>query len=424
MSQSHDRFWRVFAAITFLNQIVRVPLLLSLATSVKDLEAYFVISATSIPVQFIAQDILQYRSKIHRIMPFERIGLPLFACASIAYVTWHHGWGIGFSYLVFAVAILLYGASVGHLRDVFPAGRVLAMDALYNTGATFMGVTSVLLVHDGSKLGIVVILSQAGIAALVSVLNVFSIRRKHHSVVTATTIMSPPPDNRIKSTPLMLASIMATTQLERLVIAVSQPAVLVSISLAAGITQAWRKIGMDDALVFERLRQRSNADLYHAMRAELIRARFMFYPPLLFAIIASVFVSDIAGWCSANGLFRSLDLDGYTTTAAILCVYLAVMPSAIVMINTLRQRVVPVHGLGWGSLALIASFEIAALVFTDLIAPHMNLAMFMIIVNAGLSHALFMALCPIRLRDSFKLLRLDFTVYILVIAMPAWIQLL
>jgi len=222
----------------------------------------------------------------------------------------------------------------------------------------------------------------------------------------------------------MLASIMATTQLERLVIAASQPAVLASISLAAGITQAWRKICLDDAVVFERLRLRSNADLYHAMRAELTRARFMFYPPLLFAIIASVFVSDIAGWCSANGLFRSLDLAGYTTTAAILCVYLAVMPPAIVMINTLRQRVVPVHGLGWGSLALIAGFEIVALVFTEMIALHMNLAMFMVIVNAGLSHTLFMALCPIRLLDSFKLLLLDFTVYFLVIAMLTWIQLL
>lgn len=424
MIQSHASFWRIFAAITFLNQIVRVPLLLSLANSAKDLEVYFVISATSIPVQFIAQDILQYRSKTHRLLPFERMGLPIFACGSIAYVAWHHGLTIGCSYLIFAVAILLYGASVGYFRDVFPAKRVLAMDALYNTGTTLMAVTSVLLIHDGSKLGYSIIFSQAGMAVTICVLNVLAIRRKRRDVLPSPMAMATASISQNSVTPMILTSLMATTQLERLIIAASQPAVLVCISLAAGVTQAWRKLGMDDAVVFERLRQRLDEDLYQAMRSQLILARLVFYPPLLFALIALVFINDIAVWFSAHGFFRSLDTSGYVNTMAIICIYLAAMPPAIVMINTVRLRIAPLHQMVWVAIVLLGIMEIAALIFPSALAQHINLAMVMIILNAGLSHILFMALCPVQLNDSFRLLRLDIAVYIFIIFILIWIQVL
>lgn len=424
MSQSPARFWRVFAAITFLNQIVRVPLLLFLANSAKDLEVYFVISATSIPVQFIAQDILQYRSKTFRLLPFERIVLPLFACGSIAYVALHHGFAIGCSYLIFAASILLYGASVGYLRDIFPAKRVLAMDALYNTGATLMAVTSVLLIQDGSKLGHSIIFSQAGMASTICALNLLAIRRKRRDALPSPIAIATVSNSHNSTTPLILASLMATTQLERLIIAASQPAVLVCISLAAGVTQAWRKVGMDDAVVFERLRQRLGEDLYHAMRSELIHARLVFYPPLLFALIACTFINDIAIWLSTHGFFRSLDPSSYANTAAIICIYLAAMPPAIVMINALRQRVAPLHQIGWGALISLGLAEIAVLIFPYALVKYINLAMVMIILNAGLSHVLFMSLCPVQLNHSFRLLRFDVAVFIAVISILIWMQLL
>lgn len=400
-----------------------MPLLLSLANSAKDLESYFVISATSIPVQFIAQDILQYRSKAHRLLPFERMGVLILACGSITYVAWHHGLTIGSSYLIFSVAILLHGASVGYFRDVFPAKRVLAMDALYNTGTTLMAVTSVLLIHDGSKLGYSIIFSQAGMAATICVLNVLAIRRKSRDASSSPMAMATASISQNSATPLILVSIVATTQLERLIISASQPAVLACISLAAGVAQAWRKVGMDDAVVFERLRQRQE-DLYQAMRSELILARLIFYPPLVVALIVTVFINDIAVWFSVHGFFRSLDPSGYVNTAAIICIYFAAMPPAIVMINTVRQHTAPLHQLGWGALVLLVTVEIAALIFPYALAQHINLAIVMIILNAGLSHILFMALCPVQLNDSFRLLRLDIAVYILIIVMLIWLQVL
>jgi hypothetical protein len=308
MSRSLVKLWRLFAAITFINQIVRVPLLLSLVASLNDLEAYFIISATLIPIQFIANDILQFRSKFNRIDPFEKFGLPIFAFGSLAYVTWHYDFVIGITYLVFAITILLYGASVGHLRDVYSAERVLAIEALYNTCATVMAVTSVLNIQTGTKLGIAVILSQAGVAAMVSIVNFFLIWLKHDSVPSFGTHMQHTVDNQGGATSIVLASIMATTQIERLVISVSQPAVLAGITLAGGIAQAWRKVAMDDAIVFERLRHASGDRLFQAMRIELIRARFIFYPPLLCTLIACAFVSDIAEWTIAHSVLPSINL--------------------------------------------------------------------------------------------------------------------
>jgi len=398
-----------------------VPLLLSLATNAEDLEAFFVIAATSIPVQFIAQDILQYQSGTHRLSAFERVGMPIFACGSIAYVTWHHGLTIGGTYLIFASALLFYGASVGRLRDISTAERVLAGDALFNTVSTLLAVTAAMLLKSDPKLGLAVILSQAGAAAAVGLLNVLASRREHCRVPAAPASRPPTVDKASSATPLILAGLMVTTQLERLVIAAVQPSVLASITLAAGVTQAWRKIGMDDALVFERLRQRHDTKLDHAMLAELKRARRVFYPPMLLALLAYAFIGDIAFWCSSHGIFRSLNHSSYVNTVAILCIYLAAMPPAIVMLNTLRQRVVPIHRLGWGALLAVALVEVGALALPSSLVQPTNLAMVMITLSAILYHALFLALSPNRLIDSLRVLFFDITIFILVLIFLVWI---
>ena len=310
------------------------------------MEAYFIIAATSIPVQFIAQDILQYRSWTHRLSVIESCGIPLLAFGSIAYVTWHHSFEIGGAYLIFALALLFYGASVGRLREVYPPEHVLASDALYNTVTTILAVTITLLTKGNSNLGYSVILSQAVTAAAVGLLNLIATRHEYHRRPLLSGALSAAPVGANLVTTLMLAGIMATTQLERLVFSASQPAVLVCISLAAGLTQAWRKIGMDDALIFARLRGLSDDGLYLHMRAELRRARRVFYPPLLLAIVAYGFIDHIEAWCVSLGILRSLDHASYAATTAILCIYLAAMPPGIVMVNTLRQRGVPLHRLG------------------------------------------------------------------------------
>lgn len=420
---SDNKFWRFFAAITFLNQVVRVPLFLSIASDAKDLEVYFVISATSIPVQFIAQDILQYRSKTHGLSFVEKIGLPLFACGSIIYVGWHYGLEIAASYLIFAICLLLYGASVGHVRDYFPAKRVLAMDALYNTGTTLLGVASVFFIKNGVMLGYLIIFSQAIMALLISIFNMITIRHKYSSVASGNFLVCRS-SNSSDTTPLVLASIMATTQLERLVIAASQPFVLICISLAAGVTQALRKISMDDAIVFERLRKYSGDALYQEMYAELRRARCVFYPILFLAVIAGALVDEVSRWLIRYGLFRSLDADHFASTLAILCIYLSVMPAAIVMINTLRLRVFPLSRFGWCALFIVLCIEVAVAAVPAFVSSHLSLAMFVIILTASLSYTLFLALCPVKLYESFKVLFPDVSLFLLIITTLAWLNFL
>jgi hypothetical protein len=425
LSQSNNtsstRLWRVFAAITFLNQLVRVPLLLSLATTVDSLLAYFIIAATSIPVQFIAQDILQYRSGSHRLSLFESLGMPIFACGSISYVTWHYGLELGALYLIFALALMFYGASVGRLRDVFPPERILASDAIYNTCTTLLAATAAVLLRSDDKLGHSVILAQAGTAAAVGLLNMVFTRRKNQLMPTGTGSWSPSSLTANTATPLMLAGIMVTTQLERLVIAASQPAILACIALAAGVTQAWRKIGMDDALVFERLRQRSDNGLLHAISAELKHARRVFYPPLLLCLGSYIFISDIAAWSLSHGIFPSLDRTGYVNTMAILCIYLAAMPPAIVMVNTLRLRIIPIRQLGWAAILTVTLLEIGVLVLPNLLGQFTNLALMLIALTASLYHMLFLSLIPVPLKESTRFLYVDVVVFFLILFAIIWI---
>ncbi len=415
-----SRFWRIYAIITFVNQVIRVPILLSLATSINDLEVYFIITATSIPVQFISQDILQYRSKTQKIFLFEKIGLPLFAFFSFLYVFWNHGWILGAAYLIFSVAIIFYGSSIGHLRDVFNAKRVLAIDALYNTGITVSFVFFSLYVIKGASLGLIIVLSQAGIAMILGLFNEMQTQRNGNINSIRFIDKSKVLNYTSFSAPLLMAGIMITTQIERLVIAVSQPVVLACISLAAGITQAWRKIGMDDSIVFERLKKQCPSNVYQAMILELRLARYIFYPPLILAILVSPYTKQISGWCIEHGLFRSLNNSSYFTTASILCIYLAAMPPAVVMINSLRLRVLPLKKNGWVIMIIVIVVELFALFYPSFILLFSSFALILIIINASLSHFLFISLAPVSLLTSFRALLIDFIVFILVISLVLW----
>jgi hypothetical protein len=407
--------WRFFAAISFLNQIARVPLMLSMATSARDLEAYFIISATSIPIQFIAQDILQYRGKSHQSSIFEIIGLSIFACGSIIYVGWHHGSEIGGTYLVFAISILIYGASVGYLREVYPAQIVLAMEAFYNTGVTILAVTIVFLNKDQTLLGNAIIFAQASVAATVSLLNVIAFRRKKYLPQQNSVSQPYLNDGKGIGTSMVLVGIMVTTQLERLVIANSEPLVLMCITLAAGVVTACRKIGLDDAVVFERLRQRRASGFSGVLKSELKQARIVFYPILMLALIGNAYIGEIAVWCKAHGLFRSLDPVDYGATVTILCIYLAITPHAIMLINSLRQRSLSIHAVGWVGLVIVICLQAAALMFTYELAKHINLAMAMITLTASLTHILFIAICPMDVKESLRLLLIDIAIFILVV---------
>ena len=404
-----SHFWRIFAGITFVNQLIRVPLLLSFAVTIRDLEVYFIITATSIPVQFVAHDVLQYRDRSYNIKPFEFYGLPLLIIGSILYVAWHYGSEVGLIYLIYALALILYSWSVGLLRAISSARRVLAVDAVYNTVTTILACVIAIGIVNTSDLGLAILLTQAFTAICMAGFNCFLIKGAEPMNKQSALLIN---GERIigNTLPLTLAGIMVVTQLERLIIAASQPIVLACISLAAGATQAIRKVGLDDAVVYEALRQYKAKQFALAMRSQLMQARKIFYIPLLLAILANFFIFEIAEICAQLGVFRSLTSDGFAITANILCIYLASIPPGLIVINTLRLRIVPLKGLGkkvLGGAIVVLCFT---LFFPGMLTSKIDVPLTIIILNATLFHVLFMALCPIPLKMSFRLLLIDFIV--------------
>lgn len=411
------QLWRIFAGITFLNQVIRVPLLLSLASSASRLEDYFIVAATSIPIQFIAQEILQFKSRQSPAAIFERAAISMLAGSSIAYVTWYHGWILGGAYLVFAIAVLLHGAAIGHLREAFPAELVVGVEAAYNTCITAFTLGAVFAWQNYENLGYIVVLAQASAAVLVGSL-AFLVSRKRP--ITITSIVTPNSSNAATTTSIVLTGIMITTQLERLIIAATHPIALACISLAAGITQAWRKVCLDDAIVFQRLRESNPMNFFDAMIKELRKARFAFYPPLVAALVALMFTQEIADQIKSLGILRSLTTTDLALTTSILCIYLSAMPPAIVMINSLRQRLIRVTNIAWFALALVFLAELAALSTPSITSASSSAPLIIIAITASLSHTLLLSLVRGNMRQTLSTLAPDSAIFVITIALVLW----
>ena len=404
-------FWRVFALISFFNQLIRVPILLSVASSIAYLETYFVITATSIPVQFVAHEILQYRNHSHKVLTIERYGAPLLMAGSIFYVTFYHGLAAGGIYLAFAVALVLYSSSIGLLRQTGSAHQVLAADAMYNTGTTVLACTVAIVLANNSGLGLAILLAQASIAFCMAGLISCFIKCSKSKATAPVSPVSLEPFNT-GSGPIVLGGIMVATQLERLVISASQPVVLACISLAGAAAQALRKVGMDDAVVFEALRQHCSNGLCQVIRSQLRQARTIFYAPLPLAFAALFFGRDIVELAHKLGVLRSLDHASFSIAATILCIYLASMPPGLIMINILRLRIANLHWVGLSILGMIVFILCIALFSHQTISQNINLPLSIIILNASLVHILFIALNPANLMMSFSLLRVDLGVFV------------
>src|SRR5690242_6043175 len=92
--------WRWFSAISFLSQFSRVPVLLSLATDSASLSLYFLVTLASIPFQFLALEVLQYRSGARKFNSREVLAVGLTLLLTIGHVFINHGSETLFWYLI------------------------------------------------------------------------------------------------------------------------------------------------------------------------------------------------------------------------------------------------------------------------------------------------------------------------------------
>jgi hypothetical protein len=414
------KLWRFFALISFANQVLRIPLLLSLAPSTNVLEPYFIIAALCIPIQFISNDILQFRSKLNELSQFELFLALASVVFSIGYVVFEYGIEMGYVSIAFGIGLVVYGVSTGMLRHALTPVHVIAFDSFFNTSVTMLLLLILVNQSYSSNIGYLIILCQPFVAILFGLLIYLYLRceRMLQNEVPGET------KERSSNATLLLTGVMISTQLERLVISACEPILLACISIAAGITQAWRKIGMEDSIVYSRLRMQRNGFLDKSMSSELRHARLVFFSPLPLVFIAFWNVTVIYGWVNDHGLLSLLTISDYYSILSILSVYLLSMPAGIVGINVLRIQGISVKNLGFFILIMLVAIELIALFFAIKLSDEKRiLSMSIIWLTSFLNFALFIATYPKSCTHGIKLLRWDITLFILNIVMLSWLNL-
>jgi hypothetical protein len=172
---------------------------------------------------------------------------------------------------------------------------------------------------------------------------------------------------------------------------------------------------MDDAIVFDRLHRRGSRDITDVAFSQVRHARIVFYPPLLVCMVLYPYTNRIADIISGFGVLSALTYEDFAFTIIILCIYLSAMPAAIVMINMMRQRDIPIHNFGWCAITVLLAVEMIVLSVPQIFGNSIIYSFAIIVLTASLSHILFFALCSNAFWGAIQVLSLDIVVFIFVV---------
>lgn len=338
---------RWYSAISFASQFLRVPMLISLVVHLESLSLYFLVTLASIPFQFFALEILQYRSKGKTFKASEQVIILIIFLVTIVHVGHSQGYINLLWYLGFGISLLVHGAAIGHVRNAKGARGVLYFECISSVMATCGVIAAATLVPELS-------MSQAIISVLAASNLLFGI------VILRSTKAAPiisETDSSVQAGIAPLTAILATTQLERLVVSIGSPEFLTVISLAGGLVQGWRKVAMDDAIVFESIRTSSVSSFAKVIDSEVRRGCIVFLLPACLALLSYFLSPYMFAWTVKHGILKSLSLEMYRSVPLLLCVYLTSLPTGIIMINLLRSGRVRVPRIAWAYLVSVIIIE-------------------------------------------------------------------
>ncbi|CAH0149871.1 hypothetical protein SRABI118_00502 [Massilia sp. Bi118] len=354
MSKVAAYSWRWFSAISFLSQFLRVPVLLSVASHAESLTLYFLVTLASIPFQFLALEVFQYRKRGSPYHKHELGIIVVVLAVTLVHILLVHGIETLAWYLIFGISLLLYGTGIGRIRSQGGAHRVLFAEAISGAAGTVSIALAAAVVPEH-------LLSKVVLSILAATNFVIFILVKNKSAPLEKSQLD---SNLARHGILPLTGILISTQLERLVLGTIAPTFLTVISLAAGLVQAWRKVGMDDAIVFESLSHTSSEKLGKAMSSQQRRGFAVFLPPVLLSIIGFYSVPYIHPFLLKFGILKSLSVTTLQAAPMLMALYMASLPAGIVMINMLRDGRMRPNMIGTSFLIGVIVVEISLLVFS------------------------------------------------------------
>ncbi len=330
------RAYRVKAGFSILLQMLRIPLAVALVDEVSALHDYFIVTAAAIPFQFIASEFLLYRG-----LSWQRPGITegscllIAVCSMLVFMSGHDD-ASTLSLLIFATGLIANAVGLQRIRNVRGASTQVSFELGAVTFITLL--TIPIALHAPSAWVSVGLL---GVQALAGGLIWLASR-------SSSTIPSPSPQH-VDGLPnqvgawadrsfLFITLLMGASYMERMYLSLIQPSLLGSISLAAAAAQVWRRLTLDDALLFESLK-RSPHPLSTADEARRTYLHHAWLPVGVMSALCLVLwlAPGLTEWM--EGFMPAAKMRLAVDALAIANLYIASLPAAVPVLNLIRAKI-------------------------------------------------------------------------------------
>ncbi len=324
-------YWRHYTVISILMQMGRIPIAMALVSKIESLNIYFVVMASSLPVQFLSAEFISYRGTHSLKARPALIAIMALMLASVAFLYLKHGIAPSAYLAIYSASLLLMASASSEIRQHHGATAFIKSDAILNTSLSFLTISTILLSDES-------FVSELILSATIICNTIYwaIARNGKENTMADSPAFTCNGSGLLSQSFYFQIALMATTQLERLFIGYRSPAFLGLIAIAGALSQVWRRMTLDDAIVFEKLRnldkpweQLSNTTAHYLAWSILATGGLA----LSAGLIPYLHQLELLSFSST----RSLDVHHIQDIALISGLYISSLPCGIVAINILRD---------------------------------------------------------------------------------------
>lgn len=374
--------WRIFSISAFFFQLTRIPLAIYFVDDVDHLSLYLIVMSTTIPVQFYANEVLLFKGFTFQKGIPEGLDLVVLSVwvLTLGYLYVGSGLSAAGIYILFSTSLLLFSLAQYSIREHLGATKFLLCEMILN-GVVTVGVLYLVMETTGELTSVVILLYMAAAYSVFFLLVVANWNGQYLILIRRTT-------QRSNFEPyLFQVLLMISTQLERLVIGWIWPTFLAYIAIIAAGTQAWRRVILDDSVLFNEFTGK-NADVPRVVFDSFVLYWRSSLGTILFGVLGYAFLRS-----QCFSLCKPLLADTHILTmlAALGILYLNSLPAGIVAMNVVRAGLVVPSTITYSYLALIIGYLALLLLLLglELISVGSNFAWLLILSTSLINVFIF-----------------------------------
>lgn len=240
--------FRLMVLFSFIAQTFRIPIIMYLSGDIKALELYLIVSSSLIGLQFYASEVILYRGfgkgESSTAGLDALVLIVVFFTAIFLFVKF--GITAAALYAILCASLLAFHLALFLKRESKGPAAYVSLDFVVNIFLTATLTSGVLFYFGAYPSEIILLIT----AIVYSVFGGFAILVERKSFCKSQLMGK----ERKRFTPYLFQfGIMFATQLERLLIATISPIFLLYISVASGLALGWRRLLLDDSIIFSQL---------------------------------------------------------------------------------------------------------------------------------------------------------------------------